>query len=105
MPLQPYQWAVKNAASIKGQPQNIAVVGESAGGNLAAAAVAMMARDQHVQLPVHEVLVYPIAAHHFNIPSYQENANAKPLNKAMMQWFLNNIYRARKRRKAQWFLL
>jgi acetyl esterase len=81
-----YQWVVKNAESIKGQQQNIAVVGESAGGNLAAA-VSMMARDQHVQLPVHEVLVYPIAGHDFNTPSYQENANAKPLNKAMMQWF------------------
>jgi acetyl esterase len=30
-----YQWAINNAASIKGDPKKIAVVGESAGGNLA----------------------------------------------------------------------
>ncbi len=81
-----YQWTLKNAESIRGQSQNIAVVGESAGGNLAAS-VSMMARDRNLQIPVHAVLVYPVAAHDFNTPSYQENANAKPLNKAMMGWF------------------
>ena len=40
----------------------MAVVGESAGGNLACA-VSMMARDKKVALPKYQVLVYPIAGY------------------------------------------
>ena len=60
-----YQWVLKNAASIKGDPKKVAIVGESAGGNMAAG-VSMMARDKGVQLPLHQVLVYPIAGYDFN---------------------------------------
>jgi len=81
-----YEWTVKNAASIKGDPKHIAVVGESAGGNLAAA-VSMMARDKGMQLPIHEVLVYPIAAYDFNTPSYKESDSTKPLSSGLMKWF------------------
>ena len=81
-----YEWAVKNAASINGDPAKIAVVGESAGGNLAAN-VSIMARDNKIMLPVHQVLVYPIAQANMNTESYKMYANAKPLNKAMMTWF------------------
>ena len=81
-----YEWVVKNTVSIKGDPAKIAVVGESAGGNLAAN-VSIMARDKNIMIPVHEVLVYPIAQANMNTQSYQMYANAKPLNKAMMTWF------------------
>ena len=81
-----YEWVVKNAASIKGDPHQIAVVGESAGGNLAAN-VSIMARDKKIMVPVHEVLVYPIAQADMNTDSYKMFADAKPLNKAMMAWF------------------
>ncbi|MEO6057229.1 MAG: alpha/beta hydrolase [Gemmatimonadales bacterium] len=81
-----YKWALTNAKSINGDPTRVAVMGESAGGGLAGA-VSIMARDSGVQLPVHQVLVYPIAGHDLNTPSYQENADAKPLNKPMMAWF------------------
>lgn len=81
-----YQWTLKHASDLHGDPSKVAVAGESAGGNLAAA-VAMMAREQGDQLPVHQVLIYPVVGHDFNTPSYQENAKAKPLNKPMMAWF------------------
>lgn len=81
-----YEWTVKNASSVKGDPKRIAVVGESAGGNLAAA-VSMMARDKGIQLPIHEVLVYPIAAYNFNTPSYKESDSTKPLSSGLMKWF------------------
>jgi len=88
-----YEWTVKNTASIKGDPKRIALVGESAGGNLAAA-VSIMARDKGLQMPVHEVLVYPIAGYDFNTPSYKESDSTKPLNAGLMKWFfekyLNN---------------
>jgi len=81
-----YEWAIKNAVSLKADPAKIAVVGESAGGNLAAN-VSIMARDKHIMSPVHEVLVYPIAQADMNTASYKMYENAKPLNKAMMGWF------------------
>jgi acetyl esterase/lipase len=81
-----YEWTVKNAASIKGDPKKIALVGESAGGNLAAS-VSMMARDKGMQLPVHQVLVYPIAGYDFNTPSYMESDSTKPLGSGLMKWF------------------
>jgi acetyl esterase len=84
-----YQWTVQNAASIQGDPKKIAVVGESAGGNLAAA-VSIMARDKKIMVPIHEVLVYPIAQSNMNTDSYTKYADAKPLNKAMMEWFTKN---------------
>jgi acetyl esterase/lipase len=84
-----YEWVLKNASSIKGDPKQIVVVGESAGGNLAAA-VSMMARDKKVAMPIHQVLIYPIAGYDMNTESYQKYANAKPLNKPMMEWFFNN---------------
>jgi acetyl esterase/lipase len=88
-----YRWTLANAKALKGDSSNVAVAGESAGGNLAAA-VSMMARDSSVRLPVYQVLVYPIAGSDLNTPSYQENANAKPLNKPMMQWFFEKYLRS-----------
>ena len=87
-----YKWAVTNAASIKGDPKRVAVAGESAGGNLAVA-TAIAARDGGVQLPVHVLSVYPIAQPDTTTPSYVENANAKPLNRAMMGWFARHATR------------
>lgn len=87
-----YQWVLKNAKALKADSSKVAVMGESAGGNLAAA-VSMMARDSGVQLPLYQVLVYPIAGYDVNTPSYQENASAKPLNKPMMQWFFHTYLR------------
>ncbi|AMJ65065.1 alpha/beta hydrolase [Hymenobacter sp. PAMC 26628] len=87
-----YQWVLKNAASIKGDPKNVAVVGESAGGGLAGA-VSLMARDKKVALPKYQVLVYPIAGYNQNTPSYLKATDYVPLNKAAMGWFFKNYLR------------
>lgn len=83
-----YEWTLANAQQLNGDPDRVAVMGESAGGNLAAT-VSVKARDEGVQIPVHQVLVYPIAGHDFDTESYRENANAKPLNRAGMMWFFD----------------
>jgi acetyl esterase len=89
-----YQWAIKNAASIKGDPKKIAVAGESAGGNLAIN-TAIKARDNGIMIPTAIVAVYPVAGSDTTTASYTKNANAKPLNRPMMVWFvkhyLNNM--------------
>ena len=93
-----YEWVLKNAASINADPKMIAVLGESAGGNLAAN-VSIMARDKKIMVPLHEVLVYPIAQADMTTKSYVVYADAHPLNKAMMAWFtakyVNNMAEAK----------
>lgn len=84
-----YQWLLKNAGRFNGDAKRIALVGESAGGNMAAN-IAIAARDNHWQAPLHQVLIYPVANNDLDSPSYIENANAKPLNKAMIEWFVKH---------------
>ena len=86
------QWVMANAARLNIDPQRVAVAGESAGGNLATA-VTLMARDRGGRMPVHQLLVYPITNYAFNTPSYEENANAMPLNRPLMQWFFSYYLR------------
>lgn len=84
-----YQWIAQNAQQFGGDPNRLAVMGESAGGNLAIN-TAIMARDRDMQRPVHQVLVYPVAGVNTNMPSYQENEASMPLNKAGMEWFFRH---------------
>ncbi|MEJ7758145.1 MAG: alpha/beta hydrolase [Gemmatimonadaceae bacterium] len=86
-----YQWAIKNAASIKGDPNKVAVAGESAGGNLAVA-TAMTAKQKGTKLPAAIIAVYPVAGGDTVSASYTENANAKPLNRAMVPWFVKHYF-------------
>lgn len=87
-----YAWVVKNASSINGDPNKIAIAGESAGGNLAVA-TAIAARDAKMPMPKAVIAVYPIAQPDTMTVSYVENANAKPLNRAMMGWFGRHVSR------------
>lgn len=83
-----YKWVLANAAQFGGDPARVAVAGESAGGNLATN-VAIMARDQNVQLPVHMLIVYPVAGTDMTTPSYIANQNAMPLSKGAVGWFVD----------------
>ena len=87
-----YAWVLKNAASFAGDPKNVAVAGESAGGNLAIN-VAIDARDKSEQLPVHVLAVYPVATTTTDSKTFQEYAEAKPLNRSMMTWFFDKYQR------------
>lgn len=84
-----YKWVLTHAKSFGGDPARIAVAGESAGGNLALN-TAIRARDEGIQLPVHELLIYPVASTSMDSASYKENADAVPLNRKSMDWFVKN---------------
>ncbi|WP_223808930.1 alpha/beta hydrolase [Rufibacter hautae] len=99
-----YLWVRQNAAMLNINPAKIAVAGESAGGNLASA-VSIMARDNGVPLPVHQLLVYPIANNDTNTPSYQQYANAKPLSKPLMEWFFMHYLRTPADGNSPWISL
>ncbi len=54
-----------------------------------AAAICQMAKQKGVQMPVHQLLVYPVANYAFDTPSYKENETSKPLSAEGMKWFFN----------------
>lgn len=80
------QWVLEHASTLNGDPLRVAVAGESAGANLATVAC-LRAKDEEGLMPVAQLLIYPVTDSQMNSPSYTEQANAKPLNAAMMQWF------------------
>ena len=86
-----YVWTVENAGTLNGDSSRMAIAGESAGGNLAAN-VAIMARDANITEPLHQLLVYPVAGNDMTTPSYIENADAAPLGKADMAWFVEHAF-------------
>lgn len=80
-------WVAKNAAALHGDSTRIAVGGDSAGGNLAAA-VALMARDQGEPSLVYQLLIYPATQYGFETQSYQEfGQGGFGLTKEEMVWF------------------
>lgn len=88
-----YKWALANAAAIKGDTARVALAGESAGGGLAVA-TAIAARDQSLARPDAVIAVYPIAGGDTATASYIEQANAKPLDRAGMNWFFDHYLKS-----------
>jgi acetyl esterase len=79
-------WAAQHAAHFHGDPGNIAVGGDSAGGNLAAA-VALMARDRGGPSLAYQLLVYPVTSRDFERSSYRQNAEGYGLTLEAMRWY------------------
>ncbi len=89
-----WHWVVDNVAGLNGDGSGIAVMGENAGANLAIN-VSITARDKDWTMPVHQSLIYPVASKNTMSVSYEENRNAKPLNKPMMLWFVEHVVRSK----------
>ena len=80
-------WARDNAAKLGVDGSRLAVAGDSAGDNLAAA-VAIRARDEGGPALRHQLLIYPVTDIDFTRPSYRENGSgAMFLSEDMMRWF------------------
>jgi acetyl esterase/lipase len=84
-----YRWVLANAAKWGGDPKKVAVVGESAGGNMAVN-VAMAARDNGWAKPLAVVAVYPVANTSPDTASKKAFVAAKPLNTPMLDWFFKH---------------
>lgn len=100
------QWAVDNAADIGGDPDRVAIAGDSAGGNLTAA-VTLMARDRGSPNIAHQSLIYPAvnppALRWFD--SYDENAEGFLLETTSVEWYYEQYVRAADWRNAYAFPL
>jgi acetyl esterase len=68
-------WVAENADELNVDPERLAVMGDSAGGNLAAV-IAMVARDRGRPAVAAQVLVYPSVELVDTLPSETENATA-----------------------------
>lgn len=84
-----YRWALDQAEALGGAAGAVAVAGESAGGNLAIN-VAIAARERELPAPVHLTLIYPLAGVDTTTPSFRINEFARPVNKAMIEWYLGH---------------
>ena len=84
------------------QPLNVdstrlAIVGDGAGGNMAAA-VTLMAKERRGPRIDLQVLFYPIMDAHFDTPSYGQFADGPWLTKADMQWYWDSYLPDQSRR-------
>jgi len=85
---QALNWVAKNAASFGGDGTRLAVMGDSAGGNLAAVC-ALMARDAGAPDLAMQVLVYPVVDADFESASYRANGRGYLLTLDDMHWFFS----------------
>jgi len=78
-------WVRDNAANIGGNANDLVVMGDSAGGNLAAC---MAHRCKEANIPLSaQVLIYPWIDGKLNNPSIDRNGKGYLLEKATMFWF------------------
>ena len=81
------EWVAEHAAAFDGDADRVAVAGDSAGGNLAAA-VSLAARDRDGPDLVHQALAYPVLDHRDReYASRAENAEGYFLTAAGMDYF------------------
>jgi acetyl esterase len=85
-------WVAANAGELNGDAKRIAVGGDSAGGNIAAA-VCLMARDRDGPDIVFQLLVYPVTDHSFETESYRTCGEGYGLATEEMKWFWNHYLR------------
>ncbi len=83
------KWVSEHGDEIGVNGKNLAVVGNSVGGNMTAA-VALMAKDKKGPAIKLQVLLWPVTDANFETGSYNELAEGRFLTKNMMIWFWDN---------------
>ena len=87
------RWVFDNAGEVGVDPTRIGVIGDSAGGNLAAA-VTLRARDENGPPLAYQVLVYPAVQYGWDTPSALANAEGFLLQRASMEYFWTHYVRS-----------
>ncbi|SPM37196.1 Acetyl esterase/lipase [Mycobacterium rhizamassiliense] len=88
------QWVAEHAAELGGDPNRLAVAGDSAGGNLAAV-TAHLASETGGPALTFQLLWYPVTTADLSLPSIIENADAPVLDRevidAFLAWYLPDM--------------
>lgn len=80
-------WVANNAARLGGDPQRLAIAGDSAGGNLAAATTLLL-RDRGGPRFSYQMLFYPVTDYYVpGTDSYKAFASGYGLDRDFMIWF------------------
>ncbi|CAN0257390.1 MAG: alpha/beta hydrolase [Pseudohongiellaceae bacterium] len=79
-------WAVNNAHTLGGDPDRVAVGGDSAGGNLAAV-VCLMAQEAGDPQLSYQLLIYPGIDMTCSLPSHTAFADGYRLTRELITWF------------------
>lgn len=85
-------WVAQHASNFHGDAQRLALAGDHAGGNLAAA-VTLTARDRGTPPLAYQLLIYPVMDYAFDTVSYREYGDGYFLTKDMMVWFWRHYLR------------
>jgi acetyl esterase len=83
------KWVAENGKTINVNSSRLAVVGDSVGGNMAAA-VTMLAKERSGPPIKFQVLFYPVTDASFDTPSYMTYQNGYWLLRDGMKWFWSN---------------
>ncbi|MGH8502424.1 MAG: alpha/beta hydrolase [Gammaproteobacteria bacterium] len=83
------RWVAEHGEEINVDGRRLAVVGNSAGGNMAAV-VSLMAKDRGKPDIRYQVLLWPVTNANFETASYQQFADGHFLTRNMMIWFWDN---------------
>jgi acetyl esterase len=94
-----FRWGAQNARSLGADPSRVAVAGDSAGGNLAAV-VSLIARDRGAA-PALQLLLYPSVDRTRVRPSLELFAEGFFLERADIDWFLDQYVGPTKEARAQ----
>jgi len=84
-----FRWTLENAAAMGGDPARVGVIGDSAGGNLAAA-VSLLARDEGGSAPIFQLLVYPCLDFYRRCESHRRFGQGFLLSSSTIDWYSAN---------------
>ncbi len=83
------KYIADNGNQLNLDPSRLAVVGDSAGGNMAAV-MAIMAKQRNGPKITYQVLIYPVTDAHFDTSTYRQYAKGYLLDREMMIFFWDN---------------
>jgi acetyl esterase/lipase len=92
------KWVAENGQEIGVNGKNLAVAGNSVGGNMTAAVV-LMAKEKKTPAIKLQVMLWPVTDANFETGSYKELAEGRFLSRNMMIWFWDNYLPDQEKRK------